>query len=180
MAVANRGKQWQKIVEAQLDTMAGHTIVKTDPPVRVFKMLGGAKFEGCFAAPGQCDFEGGFRGRAVCLEAKDCHATAFPRAKIRDGQWLRLETANEQGAISGLLLRFVGESADRDQMWLVEFGALRALFGKKASFQPGLVTAENAHRLVYRPISSKAIGLTGLEQALVRIDDRLSSDRLRS
>lgn len=176
MGSANRGKQWQKILTAEFGEFGDHTIVKTDPPVRVFKMLGGAKFEGCFAAPGQCDFEGGWHGRHVCLEAKDCHEKAFPRSKIRQGQWDRLEAAEAQGAVSGLLLRFAGETADQDQMWLVEFGALRALFWKKASFQSALVTAENAHRLAYRSIGRGSIGLYGLESALLRIDDRLRSE----
>jgi penicillin-binding protein-related factor A (putative recombinase) len=143
-------------------------------------MLGGAKFEGCFSAAGQCDFEGGFKGRHVCLEAKDCHEGAFPKSKIRDGQWKRLEAADRMGSISGLLLRFAGDTADKDQMWLVEFGALRGLFGKKASFQSALVTAENAHRLAYRAIGRGSIGLYGLETALLRIDDRLREDALRS
>lgn len=180
MGTANRGKQWQKILQAEFDQIEWHTIVKTDPPVRVFKMLGGARFEGCFSAAGQCDFEGGFRGRHVCLEAKDCAQASFPRAKIREGQWKRLEDANAHGAISGLLLRFAGETADKDQMWLVEFWALKELFHRKASFGHDLVTAENAHRLAYRAIGRGSIGLYGLETALLRIDRRLSQEALRS
>jgi len=176
MPTANRGKQWQNILEAEFGEFGDHTIVKTDPPVRVFRMLGGAKFEGCFSAAGQCDFEGGWHGRHVCLEAKDCREAAFPRTKIRQGQWDRLEAAEAQGAISGLLLRFVGETADKDEMWLVEFGALRALFHRKASFRRELVTAENAHRLAYRPLARVSIGLYGLETALLRIDARLRQD----
>ena len=179
MKAANRGKQWQNILSAEFGEFGGHTIVKTDPPVRVFKMLGGAKFEGCFAAAGQCDFEGGFRGVHVCLEAKDCHDGAFPKAKIRDGQWKRLEAARETGAISGLLVRFAGPTADLDEMWLVEFGALKAAFGKRASVPRAALTAENAHRLAYRAIRRGEVGLYGLESALIRIETRLRQDALR-
>lgn len=178
MKAANRGKQWQGILSAEFAAFGDHTIVKTDPPVRVIKILENGRFEGVFSAAGQCDYEGGFRGRAVCLEAKDCHEPVFLKDRIRTGQWDRLYDTWIQGGISGLLLRFAGATADRDEMWLVEFGAVRYLFQKKARFAPDQVTAENAHRLAYRAISKGAIGVYGLESALIRIDARLSQESL--
>lgn len=180
MRAANRGKQWQNILSAEFGEFDGHTIVKTDPPVRVLRMLEKGRFEGCFLSAGQCDFEGCFRGVHACLEAKDCHEPSFPVSKIREGQWKRLEATTRLGGISGLLLRFAGETADRDEMWLVEFGALKAALGRRASVPRAALTAENAHRLAYRAIRRGEVGLIGLESALLRIEARLRQDALRS
>lgn len=177
---ANRGKQFENIIENTLKSFGGHTIVKTDPGVAVTAVLGKGEFRARFKAGVQCDYEGGFKGLAVCLEAKDCSTGLFLRDRIRAHQWDRMYDTWQMGGISGLLLRFAGEIAEQDMVWLVEFGALRALFEKKARFDAEALTVENAHALAYGAFGGKSVYFPGLEAELTREAHRLSRMDLRS
>lgn len=180
MENANRGKQFENIIKNTLKTFGGHTIVKTDPPVH---RIGGKDAKGRFTAvhgaAGQCDFEGGYMGFAVCLEAKDCTTGLFLKDRIRTGQWDRLYATWAMGGISGLLLRFVGDTADTDMVWLVEFGAVRHLFEKRSRFDMEALTVGNAHALAYGAFEGRTVYLPGLDRTLASVAHRLSSDRLR-
>ena len=179
MNKAGRGKQFEAIIQNTLRTFGGHTIVKTDPAVTITKMLDKGLFQGRFKTGGQCDFEGGFQGIHVCLEAKDCHQEVFLKDRIRPGQWDRLYETWQMGAISGLLLRFAGEVADEDRIWLIEFGALRFLYERKARFVPDDIGPHNAYALPYGAAGRGAVILNRLDGTLATVAHRLSSDRLR-
>ena len=181
MEHANRGKQFEKIIEHTLETFGGHTIVKTDPPVT---RIGGKDAKGRFTAVhrvgGQCDFEGGFQGLAVCLEAKDCSTAMFLKSRIRTHQWDRLYDTWQMGGISGLLLRFCGEVANDDAVWFLEFGVLRYLFQSKARIARDEILSENAYWLAYGAHGGKSVVLPKMEATLASVAGRLSRDRLRS
>jgi len=178
---ANRGKQFEKIIENTLESFGAHTIVKTDPPVT---RIGGKDAKGRFTAVhrvgGQCDFEGGFMGLHVCLEAKDCGEDLFLKSRIRTHQWDRLYDTWQMGGVAGVLLRFCGDTADKDAVWLVEFGAVRYLFQGKARIHRGELCAENAHWLAYGAHGGRSVVLPALEGKLRSVATRLVRDNLRS
>lgn len=166
---SGRGKQFEAIIQNTLLSFDGHTIVKTDPPVVATNYTKNGTFTGRFKAAGQCDFEGCFRGLHACLEAKDCHEPMFLKDRIRTGQWDRLYETWRIGGLAAILLRFAGEVANDDQMWLVEFGAVRYLFEKRSRFDRDAVTTDNAHALTYSAFGGASVTLAGLEAALLRM-----------
>ena len=171
---ANRGKQFEAIIQNTLKSFGGHTIVKTDPGVAITATLGKGEFKARFKAGVQCDFEGGFMGYAVCLEAKDCSNDLFLKDRLKTHQWDRLYDTWQMGGISGVLLRFTGDTADQDICWLVEFGSMWFLFEKKSRIHPNELCLSNAHALLYGARGGRSVYFPALEPALLLVASRLS------
>lgn len=98
-----RGKDWERDIEKMLVGIPDHVIRLTDPPVvwTPRRMI--------FKTKGMADFEGGYHGIHVCLEAKEiAEARLNFKSKIKDHQVDRLRASRYQGGMSGLLIRFTG------------------------------------------------------------------------
>lgn len=125
-----KGGAFENFISAWLPRVGKGTIKRSDPPVRVFKMEGGARFSGTFLCAGTLDYTGSYRGHHVEFDAKDIAGDRFrftsDRA-IRPGQHQRaLALIQDDVRAVGLLLRFRGASAAQDQIWWLPWRTLLA------------------------------------------------------
>lgn len=110
MSNARSGRWWEDVVAMSLINVEGSTIVPTSPPVRVVRWPGRGKihkgeFIGYFESKGQCDFEGGYRGVHVALEAKRCSTARWNfKGAISDGQKHRMHEVTQWRGIAGVVL----------------------------------------------------------------------------
>ncbi len=98
---ANQGRHFEEMLEYAFGQCGPDcTVVKTTAPVKVISWPRGDRrhkgtFTGCFEKKGTCDFEGGFHGIAVCLEAKETSKDHLLWDAIKAHQWDRMESTAE-------------------------------------------------------------------------------------
>ena len=142
--MAKRGRDWEEILEAAFASIAGSTVVGTDPPVAVIKYLRGAnQFIGAFRAKGMCDLEGGWRGTHVCIEAKQ--VTSGPRfsfGAIRPDQLKRMEAVDASGGLAGVAVRHAVTKDGSLRCYYLPYGQIARIIeqeGKSVRYDDPLV-----------------------------------------
>jgi recombination protein U len=112
MNSAKRGREWEDIITRSFKAVLMCSVVKLCAPVRVvrfnkkgFKGRNSGEFTGYFEAKGVCDYEGGYDGAVVCIEAKRTTATRWAFSSIKQHQFDRMmDTFAVHRGIAGVLL----------------------------------------------------------------------------
>lgn len=113
-SMANRGVHWENLLRVAFSRLPQCTVLKVGAPVHVIrwhrksKTGRGGEFIGYFETRGVADFEGGYNGRPVSIEAKE---TQTPnrwniKAAVKDHQLQRMCDTYEIGGLAGILLRW--------------------------------------------------------------------------
>lgn len=116
---ANRGMGWQDIVEATIENLPGSSVSKTDPCFKILQNLGRGRFKVQIIRRGRLDFEGGWYGWSVGVDAKETKSASITQGKITPEQRARLAKMTETLCIAGLIVRFKRARASDDEMFAV-------------------------------------------------------------
>lgn len=82
-------------------------INKRATPVKVLKSKGTKVLSGYFEEKSTVDYDGVYRGRSICFEAKSVEtATRFDLSNLHDHQYEYLNSVDQQGAIAFVLIEF--------------------------------------------------------------------------
>jgi hypothetical protein len=141
---ANRGVEWQRILEGWHDTYRRDrraVVWPTPPRVRVLSRVSPAgQFRAAWAAEGPPDYAGVLepRGRAVVFDAKDCQAERWPLSSLERHQARDLEAVHAAGGFAFVALRFAGhlgagtprrvEGPRGDEAWVLPWATLGPLY----------------------------------------------------
>lgn len=117
MSSSKIGRAFEDLCTPGFELVGRCTITKCAAPVRVvrynkkkYKSRNTGEFVGFFESKGTCDYEGGYQGVAVSIEAKHTSAARFPFSAIKDHQWVRLTATERMGGMAGVLLSWLHPS----------------------------------------------------------------------
>ena len=106
MNSAKRGKEWENIIDPSFAIIDNCTVTNMGAPVNVIRFTNRVKglFTGCFTGKGSCDYEGGYQGSVVSIEAKRTKQLTWSFASIKPHQLARMRSTVNMGGIAGVLL----------------------------------------------------------------------------
>ena len=113
MSSAKRGQEWEDIITPSFAILDNCTVMKMGAPVRVVRFVKRAKpgrpakggeFVGFFEGKGSCDYEGGYAGLVVSVEAKRTKQPRWSFASIKPHQLARMRSTVDMGGVAGVLL----------------------------------------------------------------------------
>lgn len=113
-----RGSELEAVLAAAFDVIPGCTVRKSAPPFKVTSIQGTKKV-GFFEENGMCDFEGGYFGQHVCIDAKRINGAKASRwnikSNLKDHQYSRMRDCQSHGSIAGVILQWdTGATAGAD------------------------------------------------------------------
>ena len=114
MTSAKRGQEWEVVCSRSFAILDNCTVMKMGAPVRVIRFTKrgpgrkakGGEFIGYFEGRGSNDYEGGYKSKAVSIEAKRTNQPRLSFRAIAEHQQKRMETTLRMGGLAGVLLAF--------------------------------------------------------------------------
>lgn len=107
---ANRGKQLESLLNAtnaQYRRNNWALVDKIPTPIKKIRNYNGSTFIAVWEAKSSVDFQGVYNGRSIVFEAKQTkETTRFDLDNIKDHQIRYLEQAEQQGAITFVIIDF--------------------------------------------------------------------------
>ncbi|MCP3026633.1 Holliday junction resolvase RecU [Halobacillus sp. A5] len=169
MNQGKRGMGLENIINLTNDTYLrkGLAVINKRPtPVKVMKSKGTKVLSGFYESKSTVDYDGVFKGRAICFEAKSTGERRFPLNNIHQHQMDYLYQADRAGALCFFLIEF----RKMNQVYLVPFSVVQhytehaKLGGRKSIpfddfnyYAAGEVASGNGVPLDYLPLLEKLI-----------------------